>query len=180
MKVINLFGGPGSGKSTAAAGLFYQMKVNNMNVELVTEYAKDLVWENRYDALGDQFFVTAEQNRRLRRLKDKVDWIVTDSPLLLGLLYNQNPDKNFDDFVKKINQQYENINYLLNRPMVPFFQTGRIHTEDQAKVIDNQIENMLNCLNIPYNNILVEKGHVSEIINHLNNTYRINITLKSM
>jgi len=46
MKVINLFGGPGCGKSTAAAGLFHLMKSNHMSVELVNEFAKEIVWEN--------------------------------------------------------------------------------------------------------------------------------------
>ncbi len=39
-----MFGGPGTGKSTSAAGLFFKMKLAQMEVELVTEYAKDLVW----------------------------------------------------------------------------------------------------------------------------------------
>lgn len=47
MKVINLFGGPGIGKSTLAAGLFEHMKIAGFNVELVNEYAKDMVWEQR-------------------------------------------------------------------------------------------------------------------------------------
>jgi len=39
-KVINLFAGPGAGKSTTAAGLFAEMKRANVDVELVTEYVK--------------------------------------------------------------------------------------------------------------------------------------------
>ncbi len=35
MKVINLWGSPGAGKSTAAAGLFYRMKFADYNVELI-------------------------------------------------------------------------------------------------------------------------------------------------
>lgn len=54
MKVINLFGGPGSGKSTLAAGLFERMKIQGLSVELVTEYAKDMVWERRGNILDDQ------------------------------------------------------------------------------------------------------------------------------
>lgn len=41
--VINLIGGPGSGKSTTAAGLFFRMKSMGVRCELVTEYAKELV-----------------------------------------------------------------------------------------------------------------------------------------
>jgi hypothetical protein len=38
--VVNLFGGPGTGKSTTASGVFYHLKRDNRNVELVQEYAK--------------------------------------------------------------------------------------------------------------------------------------------
>lgn len=41
---INLFAGPGTGKSTTAAGVFFEMKRSGMSVEYVTEYAKSLVF----------------------------------------------------------------------------------------------------------------------------------------
>lgn len=39
--VVNLFGGPGSGKSTGAAYVFARLKMLGYNAELVTEFAKD-------------------------------------------------------------------------------------------------------------------------------------------
>jgi ATP:corrinoid adenosyltransferase len=54
MKVINLWAGPGAGKSTTASGLFYLMKTADMQVELVTEYAKDMTWEGRHEVLQDR------------------------------------------------------------------------------------------------------------------------------
>ena len=84
---INLFGGPGSGKSTLAAGIFSEMKRQGKSVELVTEFAKDLVWENRQDTLAVQPYVSMKQFRNLFRLKGKVDYVVTDSPLLKDSVY---------------------------------------------------------------------------------------------
>lgn len=84
MKVINLLSGPGAGKSTTAAGLFYQMKLKGINVELITEYAKDMTWEERYNTLSNQLYIFAKQYSRQLRVKNKVDYIVTDSPLLLS------------------------------------------------------------------------------------------------
>lgn len=49
MKVINLFGGAGIGKSTFAASLFAHMKQLHLNVELVQEYAKHLVYQDATD-----------------------------------------------------------------------------------------------------------------------------------
>ena len=51
IKVVELWGGPGSGKSTTAAGLFARLKVEEppaggpkRSVELVTEHAKEITW----------------------------------------------------------------------------------------------------------------------------------------
>lgn len=43
--VVNLFGGPGCGKSTTMARLFADLKTRGLNVEMVSEFAKDLVYE---------------------------------------------------------------------------------------------------------------------------------------
>ena len=42
MKVINFYGGPNTGKSTKAAGMYYKMNLAGYNVELVNEFAKEL------------------------------------------------------------------------------------------------------------------------------------------
>lgn len=43
--VVNLFGAPGAGKSTGAAYIFALLKMAGVEAELVTEFAKDKVWE---------------------------------------------------------------------------------------------------------------------------------------
>ncbi len=151
MKVINIFGGPGCGKSSTAAGLFYLMKRQDLNVELVTEYAKDLTWEGDDSKLQDQLYILAKQNRRLERLKNKVDYVVTDSPLLLGIQY-ATPDyfpKFFSSFLVEIWSQYENLNYLLTREG-SYITIGRSQSEKEAIVLDTEIRNMFSCFNIPY------------------------------
>ncbi len=59
MTIINLLGGPGSGKSTTAAGLFNIMKTEGMSVEFAGEFAKDLTWSERKFCLTDQFMMMA-------------------------------------------------------------------------------------------------------------------------
>ena len=144
MKVINLFGGPGSGKSTTAAGLFYFMKLQHLNVELVTEYAKDLLWSGRLQNLLDQQeYIFAKQNHKLHRLRGKVDFAITDSPILLSYAYpkvnqeQKNTDKwpaldAFLEFVVKINDTYDNINICLLRPE-RFETVGREHNLEQSR-----------------------------------------------
>ena len=67
LKVINLWGEPGAGKSTVAAGLFNLMKLMGEKVELVTEYAKDLTYEKNHVSLQNQLLILATQDNRLRR-----------------------------------------------------------------------------------------------------------------
>ena len=78
-KIINLFGGPGIGKSTQASGLFTEMKRNHMSVEYTYEFPKEVAWEGNISQLRDQFFITANQHRNISRLYGKVDYIIVDS-----------------------------------------------------------------------------------------------------
>jgi tRNA uridine 5-carbamoylmethylation protein Kti12 len=88
MKVINLFGGPCTGKSTVASGLFWRMKMQGRNVALVQEYAQEAIWEQRQNLLDDQIYIFAKQQRRLNRLQGHgLDWVITDSPLPLSVVY---------------------------------------------------------------------------------------------
>lgn len=143
MKVINLFAGPGAGKSTLAAGLFYEMKRVNYNVELVTEFAKDLVWEERNKALKNQVYILGEQVHRLERLRGVVDYVVTDSPIILGQIYNQEPSRYFDDFSLELFNTFDNINVWVERSDYGYGVIGRIHNFEEACEIDDQIDRML-------------------------------------
>lgn len=153
MKVVNLFGGPGTGKSTIAADLFALMKWKNMNVELVTEYAKDLTWENRHDILKDQLYVLSKQNRKLLRLEGQVEWVITDSPIIMGLAYVP-PDyfPNFTSLAEDVWCSYHNINFFLERKK-NYHQVGRSQTEDEARSLDGKIENLMDDLLIRRTNI---------------------------
>ena len=63
-KIINLFGGPGCGKSTTASGIFYELKKRGYECELSLEFAKDKVWEDSLRTLDDQIYkITARKMR---------------------------------------------------------------------------------------------------------------------
>jgi len=151
LKVVNFFGGPGCGKSTTAAGVFHQMKVLGLKVELVTEYAKDMVYENRPNVLADQLYVLAKQTRRVARLEGVVDYCVTDSPLLLSSIYNVGSPL-IDDLSIEIFNSFSNINFFINRTK-PYMKYGRGQTEQEAIEIDNKIYRKL-----------VDKGFLYDII----------------
>ena len=91
MVVIDLYGSPSSGKSTCAAYVFSKLKTLGVKCELVTEFAKDLVWDGRIKALENPAFVFGNQFYKLSRLENEVDVAVVDSPLMLNVLYNKCP-----------------------------------------------------------------------------------------
>lgn len=166
MKIINLYGGPGSGKSSTAAGLFFQMKLAGYEVELVTEYAKDLVWSERNKMFTEQDYIFAKQNHRLRRLVGKVDWVITDSPLLLGHFYMPDsfPGKEpFSQFVNAMFNSYDNINVFLERTK-KYNPNGRNQTEDEAKVIDLRILDFLNQNTLRYHTVTGDKDAPTTIL----------------
>ena len=155
LKVINLFAGPGAGKSTLRADLFGLMKKNQKDVEEVTEFAKDKTWEKNFSALSDQLFVLANQNRRLDRLKDQVEWVVSDSPILLGIHY-KTPDylpNTFEDLIFELWDTYENHNFFIERNH-PYDPTGRNQNEEEARAIDASIIRMLEFNEIPFTKVL--------------------------
>ena len=54
--LINVCGAPGAGKSTLSAYVFAKLKMMGINCELVTEFAKDKVWEKNNEALSNQIY----------------------------------------------------------------------------------------------------------------------------
>lgn len=149
--VVNLFGAPGSGKSTAAAWLFAQLKMKNVNCELITEYAKDKTWEGNHVALDCQEYILGKQSFRMKRCRDKVDIIITDSPLPLGIFYNTNPvlDESYEKLVLNIFNEYDNINYCLLRDK-PYNPIGRNQTQEESDEIGDKIQMFLDDHKIPY------------------------------
>lgn len=160
MKVINLFAGPGAGKSTTAAGVFSFLKQDGVSCELVTEVAKDMVWDKAFAVMQDQHLIFAKQRHRLIRLTGQVDYVVTDSPIILGNLYfSASPA--FEQVMLEEMQAMENINFLLARVKL-FSQVGRMQDEEGAKVIDEACHRLLTKYDLPYT--LVEGGTQAGIL----------------
>lgn len=151
--VVNLFGGPGSGKSTGAAYVFSLLKMNGVNCELVTEYAKDKTWEHNMEALNNQAYVFGQQFYRISRCADKVDVIVTDSPLALSVIYNNDSilGETFNEMVMNVFNSYDNLNFMLKRTK-PYNPIGRNQTESESDDLGLKIEKMLidNGINITH------------------------------
>ena len=166
--VVNLFGVPGAGKSTGAAYIFYRLKTKGINAELVTEFAKDKVWEENEEALKNQSYIFGKQSYRMARCADKVDIIITDSPLPLSILYNKDKrlTENFNKSVMDVFNSYDNVNYLLTRtkPYNPF---GRKQTEEESNALEEPIEKLLFDKGIEYKSVAGEESGYNKIIDEV-------------
>lgn len=165
MLVVNLFAGSGARKSTTAAGVFQTLKRKDINCEFVTNYAKDLAWDESYKV----FLNLVKQNHQLRKLEGKVDVVITDSPILLSILYNKvySHSKNLNDFIIDTFNKYNNMNYFLKKAkkcnsteeeakeldieiisLLDFNQT-----EEEAKKLDIKVKSLLDLYNVDYTEI---------------------------
>lgn len=173
-KVINLYGGPGTGKSTTAAAVFAELKFRGVNCEYVQEYAKDKAWEFGTNHLGvpkvfqAQEYIFGKQHFRLRRCAQDVDVIITDCPLFLGLIYMPDdfPIPSLRTAIREAYDMYDNLNIFLVRNK-PYNPKGRFQTEEEAKELDVDVKNMLNSQGVPYHVIETGRDAVDKIINLL-------------
>jgi nicotinamide riboside kinase len=155
-KVINLLGGSGLGKSTTAALLYGEMKNRGWSCELVREFVKEWAWEGRKpDSIG-QSIIYGRQLEREALLYGKVDYVVTDSPLILCSVYRSfyyGSDiitplvlKDLETLKEK---GVEQINFLLDRRK-PFRCDGRFEDEATARRVDDAVRLFLDYHRMPY------------------------------
>lgn len=135
MKTINLFGSAGAGKSTTALGIAHILKINGYKVEYVSEYAKQLVMSGCQNLLTHQEHVFTNQLFQMNILKDKeLDYIVTDSPLLLSAFYGNKYNTSTENLKKLIFEHFnnfDNINYFIERAH-EYDPVGRIQSAEES------------------------------------------------
>jgi hypothetical protein len=168
--VINLYGAPGAGKSTGAAKIFSELKMQGINCELVGEFAKDKTWEHNEKALSCQEYVFGKQSYRLARCREDVDVIITDSPLPLGIIYNQNSaiEKSLPALIMDIYNTYENINFFIER-VKPYNPIGRNQTAEESDNLSADVKTLFKKLNIPYTCVTGDKTGYEKIFNQVLN-----------
>lgn len=140
--VINYFGCPASGKTTAAFEKCAELKKQGYTVYYASEFATDVILDGRLDALKNQKYLFVNQTKRLLRAYRKVDYIVTDSPILLNIVYARfnkcsNPD--LEKEVIKVHESFDNENHFLPFNPAWYKLDNRAHTAEQAQVIDGMI-----------------------------------------
>lgn len=157
LTVINMLSGPSVGKSTVSTFVFGHMKRAGFKVEFAPEVAKDYVWESWAHIFSEQDYIFGQQHRLIRRLvRHDVDYVVSDSSLLLGLLYMPPSfPTTFAPFLREVYDTYDNINiYLERNPAFPYVETGRNQTYAEAVQKDRDILKLLSDENIPFHLVM--------------------------
>ncbi len=168
--VINAFGGAGAGKTTAALSIAAELKKHGYVTEYVPEYAKELILSNNFAALDgtlkNQRKVYEEQKYRITRCIGKVDFVVTDCPIIIsGMFLNDCPEKN--DFQREILEQFNknaNFSFVIQRDENKFEQANRMGTFEEAKAMDADIQQYLKDNNVQFG--CYDHAHLDNIVKH--------------
>ena len=120
------------------------MKTAGYRVELVSEYAKDLTYEGSFGVMRNQLTLLGEQDRRLQRLVGTVDVAITDSPILMGLVYAKDRYAApwFRTAVEGAFDSYDNFNVFVHA-VKPYQPWGRRQSEASARALDGPILELL-------------------------------------
>lgn len=147
---INFWAGAGAGKSTIASHTFSFLKQNKFSsVELVHEYIKDWVYDEKKPLNFDQVYIFGKQvHNEFRYLKSGCH-IVSDSPILLNVFYAKKAGISFWqellEIGKKFEFSYPSYNIFLNRGNIDYVDAGRYHTEEEARIIDREMLDFMEC-----------------------------------
>jgi len=174
-KVINFYGGPGIGKSTSAAYLYYLLKCSEKDVDLVREYVKEWAWEDRVIGPYDQLYFLGKQIRKESCLYGLTEYIVTDSPIYNNIIYGQlccseNLQKGINELTHRFYQEckekdVEHLHIMLNRSK-PYQPSGRYHTEAEARKIDQMLIDLFGD-NIPFVYCNTDEAALAGILDHI-------------
>lgn len=139
MILINLFGGPGSGKSTSASHLFSELKMEGLKVELVGEEAKEIIYDKTTAFFANQVLITGRQWQRILRLQQSgCEIAIADSPLIQGTMYIADTPyySELTALVRKLETLVPQTYNVWVRRVKPYVQFGRYQNEEEAVALD--------------------------------------------
>ena len=148
--VINLIGGPCSGKSTIAAELFARLKKMGIHCELVSEYIKDRIYEENQTMPKNQIAIFGMEHYNISNKLGKVDVIVHDGSFINNIIYKTEENKYFDDLIISEYKRFWNLDFFIKRGNIEFETYGRIHNLKQSKELDKTIKETYDSYGLSY------------------------------
>jgi hypothetical protein len=169
--VVNLFAGPGAGKSTGAAYIFSKLKMKGFDCEYVSEFAKDKVWEKNDEVFKSQFYITGKQIFKIKRCYGKVDIIVTDSPIAIGAQYLKEDEQKLGPAILEEFNKYNNLNFFINR-VKGYNPNGRHQTLEEAVAIDGSVREWLVDNEIPFESMDGNEFGYNQAVTIIENVFK--------
>ena len=148
--VINLIGGPCSGKSTVSAELFARLKKMGIHCELVSEYIKDRIYEENKTMPKNQIAIFGMEHYNITTKIGKVDVIVHDESFLNNIIYKAEENKEFDNLIISEYKKFNNLDFFIKRGNIEFEDYGRIHNLKQSKELDKIIKETYDTYGLSY------------------------------
>lgn len=169
-KVINLYGGPGIGKTAVASRIASEFLFGNKDITFITSSAKTLNSLGYKASLGDQKYIAKIQFEAMMRAGTK--YIVTTGPLLQCLHYlerrsvpQEREKKQIEEFIEVCRDRFDNVDILLQRGnQIEYNPDDQPETLQEAKEIDEKIKGILDHSDINYEEFPVDKRIVDDQI----------------
>ena len=101
-----------------------------------------------------QFYLSAKQQKLVAELYGKVDYLITDSPIHLGSIYDDFYNESHsgymplfivnDEFITRADKKFNNVRLrvFIERDK-PYLKHGRYQDEEQAREIDTLVQGFL-------------------------------------
>ena len=172
--LINLFGSSSAGKSSLMADLFYAIKLKGKTVEMCPEIIKQWAWDGIKPNKYDQYFLMGQEIKQQSRLLGKVDYAISDSPVMQNSFYNDYlnfrdnlyyPTKDYLEMIETDGHQIVNFFLFRNKP---FETQGRYQTAEESDRIAECLVEYLKNHNVQYE-VLSERDHerTEHVLNYL-------------
>jgi hypothetical protein len=150
---VNLWGIPGTGKKIVASELHSILARMGASVESVQEYAKELGWAGqlaKQDANGDlievdQFVICGEQYRRENLVHGVAQVVITEAPVLAGVLYALEDDEpELRALLRRRTSGWRNLDVLLQNNIGQRYDSrGRIQSREESMAMMPRLEELL-------------------------------------
>jgi len=146
----------------SAAALFAELKQRHVSTELAREYVKKWAWEGRKISGFDEYYFVGHQIREESLLFGKVDYIVTDKPLLMDIYYSERyagptiargiraAVTSYYDACTEAGHKHLHVFLKRSKPYDP---RGRFEDEQTARSMDAEIKALLQSLGYDFEEI---------------------------
>lgn len=171
--LINIYGGPGTGKTTVAAVLFARMKQKGMFVDMCMEYAKELVYTGKLRGTNEYAIWDEQRRRHNVMLHGGVDFVITDAPLMQKVVYSQlfsgATDRELGDMVLEAEntelRYTRSLDIMLPEPPKEIDLKGRVHGYFDSLRIHNHTRQLLQN----HGHLFYPVGGINEVIEVVDN-----------